>query len=293
MINSTNMDPRLNRSSKRLVQLFLVITRTLCNIIFLSSLVEYRVMPNFVNNLFNHFPFQDRWRSALNRKVSSLKMEILRTTLCDTKLKLKRVEREIGYEYLTVMRSASDAFITEFLDMVVRMLFAEEKILFQRHSTKWQTWTKEDYPLSIVSYHVSHKPCFHFSFRDSWWPEENLTTSASTLHSARYVVNDSEHALPTNVEKLLEKGPKFRIPLRVTTEVVKETEKQLESLTYRLRYDEHRKQGELPCRNNLVVPYSKNTVVLPPKMNSYQEGCLIAFKHEVLNLIEKESKILK
>ena len=46
-----------------------------------------------------------------------------------------------------------------------------------------------------------------------WWPGDNLGTSASNSKCLKYVTNDNKFDLPSNIEKLLEKGPKFRSEL--------------------------------------------------------------------------------
>ena len=154
--------------------------------------------------------------------------------------------------------------------------------------------TESTYPQSCDVYHVSHKPRFHFNFIDVWWPVDDCRRNASThSKSNNYVVNNSEFDIPTNVEQLLAKGPKFRIPVKLDDKVVKETEKQLDALTYRLRYADIRSHNDISLNDSsskLKVPYSKNTVCLPQKMNAYKENCLFAFKREVNGVIEKEIK---
>ena len=136
LVNNSGLDRSSKRTSKRLSHLFLVMTRTLCSIIFLNTLIEHKVIPNYVNNLFRHFPFQDNSNDAMRRKVTSLKMEILRTTMTTKKEKLKKLEKELGYEYLNVIRSTPTEFCAPFLDAITKMLHYEEKLIYQRHTKK-------------------------------------------------------------------------------------------------------------------------------------------------------------
>ena len=299
LVNETLKNARINSSAKRLTHLFLIRARILCHILFISTLMEFRVMPVFVENIFNHVPFQDLHNNAIKRKLFSLKLEILRTSKKDKQLRLREVERELGYEYLNVMRSAGSDFRCEFLRIIIEMVQKEEDLMFNTHSRKWKKLTDWDYPLSCESYVFSHKPYFHYYLKDNWWPDRNsFTIESDSKHNVdkcnahqnnRHVTNDSSHDIPTNVIDLLEKGPKFRVPTMLNCNLIKETETQLDRLTYKMRYNEVLQQNNADDdTNKIIIPFSKNTVKLPEKMNKYEESCLFAFKREVIEIMKDE-----
>ena len=62
---------------------------------------------------------------------------------------------------------------------------------------------------------------------------------------------------------------------------MKNTDRQLDVLTFKYRYAETMRLKESSNESKLIIPFNKNTVVLPEKMNKYQESCLVAFKYVV------------
>ena len=176
------------------------------------------------------------------------------------------------------------------------ILHKEETIIYERHSKKWNNLTHRHYPLLRECYQVKHQPQFHFHFNDVWWPGTVINSDVSiTVNNGdrnNFYTNDSNYDVPEKIKVLLEKGPKFRVPVNLKTNLIRETEMQLEVLTYKLRY-KNIFSNTNKTNHNLIVPFSKNNVSLPERMNYYQENSLTAFKREVINVLEKEVKVLK
>ena len=294
-VNSEIVDKDLNDTAKRLVHLFLVRARCLCGEVFLSTALEFRICPRYISDLFNNFPIQGNETRALQRKLMSLKMEMLNHDVHCQRQKAKSLLQELGYCYLKIIRRTSESFIRQLLKLIVEMLKNEERIIFERHSRKWKNLTHKTYPLSRESYQVKHQPCFCFRFNDIWWP--SVVTKPKMLVPENRVVstfytNDSDHVVPENVNDLLAKGPRFRVPL-YHDNLLRDAEIQLEVLTYKLRYNCMFENLDKVKDSTLKVPFPKNSVSLPEKMNRYQENSLSAFKREVMEVVEKEIKVLK
>ena len=220
-------------------------------------------------------------------------MEMVNFDLHTQRQKEKYLMRELGYCYLTVIRRTSEFFIHQFLEVITNMLKFEESIIHDRHSKKWINLTSRQYPLLRESYQVRHQPCFHFHFDDIWWPVKKTNPNVSCTEDRlddNWFTNDSNYDVPSNIRDFLGKGPKFRIPNNQNYDLLKETKIQLEVLTYKMRYSNTFQYNLNNNNDSLVVPFHKNHVKLPERMNQYQENSLAGFKHEVMNVVEKEVK---
>ena len=89
-------------------------------------------------------------------------MELLRSTITTTKSKLKDLNRDIGYLYLTVMRRTDEDFIRTLLNISMEMLCHEESVIYNRHFKKWSSLTGHNFPLARCVYELDHKPSFIF-----------------------------------------------------------------------------------------------------------------------------------
>ena len=79
--------------------------------------------------------------------------------------------------------------------------------------------------------------------------------------------------------------------MRRNNEFYTNVEKQLDRLKYNLRWKD--KINDDMVDDKIVIPFSKNSVSLPPNMNTEKENYLQFFRNKALEIIKKESRFLK
>lgn len=222
---------------------------------------------------------------AVKRKLKSTMLETVRVCVKQKKQEWEDVEKEIGYEYLKVVRRCPENFVFSLLQLIVRMMRKEEDILLQRHSKKWTSLTDHTYPIVPLSYVCEHKPVFPFPYNDNFWCVRVDRPVTRTMRLTNFT-NDSEHIIPAHINQVLSKGPKFRVPPKLNAKFTDRAKIDLETLTYNLRWKNVFESQDND--NSVIVPFHKNTVKLPPKMKNSDEEKLALFKSEALRVIEKE-----
>ena len=278
---STNIFEEDSRSSaKAMVNLSLRITRTESTLTFLGTCLEHSIIPRFIEDWFVKIPTTSK--KATLRKLSSLKKELLRDEITEQRCKLEHLRRDFGYVYLHVTRRCDKDFVDDFLDRLQHMVRAEESTSFRRHSHKWSDLTDSNFP--VCSYFFDHSPRFPFPFTDSFLCKRQDTTAP--FHISDKFTNESLVSIPEPVALLLEKGPTFRVPPKLDNKLMTNINLSLETLTYKLRWFEALKMKTTPKLT--TIPFHKNSVNLPPKMNDEKEKELISLKHEIIRAAKTE-----
>ena len=120
-------------------------------------------------------------------------------------------------------------------------------------------------------------PSFPFDIADEFWlkREKRSPNNDSTKDLGKFT-NDSNLTLPNYVEKILKKGPKFRTPHVLNKKFNEMLNLQLETLTYKLRWNDKLKTD--PIDENHTIPFKRNIVSLPPNMKKDLEQQLTALK---------------
>ena len=137
---------------------------------------------------------------------------------------------------------------------------------------------------SLFLFFFYYMPCFPFPYVDKFW-YVNSGSIAFFHHSDKFI-NEARVSVPEPVAKLLEKGPNFRVPPKLNKRLYENIDLSLEVLTYRLRWFEALKN--VPESNHRKIPFPKNSVSLPPKMEENREKELTAQKQKVLRAAKCE-----
>ena len=282
---SSNLPDGSSKSSaKALANCLLKKTRTECGILYLKTCHRNHIVPNFIDNWFRHLP---PTRKPATRKLKSLKRELLREAIDQQKQRLTHINRDIGFEYLHVTRRCPEEFVHNFLDLLLRMVRAEERLLFQRHGKKWTSLTHCEFPADL--YHLTYAPQFPFSHVDVYWctSSSDRGATAPSYTSAKFI-NETSTVMPQLVTELLEKGPNFRLPHNLDNKFMDGIELALEVLTYKLRWFFVAQKNSWTTSYNSPIPFQKNSVKLPPKMPFEKEKDLMLLKQQIMCAAKEE-----
>ena len=250
----------LRVSAKNLVNLQLKKTRTVCTVQFLKVCIAHGVIPTFATNWIRSIPEEVTKYKAIKRKMQSLMLETVRVSVKEKKRELESVEQKIGHEYLKVVRMCTRSFVIDLLQRIDAMVNQEERILHARHCRKWTDLTNDRYPLGVASYFCERRPCFPFAYSDDFWCVE-VERSGTSVHMVNNFTNDTEHDIPAPISQLFSKGPKFRVPPKLNANFTDKARLDLETLTYKLRWN-HVFQKQDCNRNDLMkVPFQKTLSV--------------------------------
>ena len=212
----------------------------------------------------------------------------------ETENKIKDLTQEIGYDYLTLTRRGVEKDVRTLLELVKMAAEKEANITYERHSKKWCDLSETPYS-SVCSAYVSYKLCFHFDLVDDFWFKKEERLANHNLQnfetSENQFTNESDVRLPHFFENILGKGPKFRAPHVLNGRFDDEIKMQLEKFTYKLRWN-HKMKNE-PVSDSRKIPFTRNTVTLPPPMSDDLEQQLTAMKREILKTTESERRKTK
>ena len=220
-------------------------------------------------------------KQAFDRKLQSLQRETLRCSVGELETKLRDLNRQAGYEYLKLTRRAPDEVIQLFLKKMDDAVRSEEKLLFERHGKKWRDLTRCDHPSS--PYHFKYMFCFPFGHEALYWYGRNDGVKNLSLKNYQ-LSNESNISIPTDVSELLSKGPNFRVQPALDNRFKDRLELNLDVFSYRLRWSNKINHVE----DKIKIPFSHNTVTIPPNMHLDEEIKLAAFKSEIVKATEEE-----
>ena len=279
---------------KTLVYQMLKQARISCSILFLLTCLTYKVIPKFVEHSVN-LPHWMETTAALDRKVASLKNEIIRRNVWYLKQKSYDANREISYNYLNLTRHPADREVKiAALDLVLSAVDQETNIIWKRHSNKWMWWTGRNFPVDRSSYDLQSKCSFFFPFRDDlWFRTGDSFDQHDSIKVNNHLINETDVFIPSSIETFLSKGPKFRLPHIGDQNFITNNEIAIDTLSYKLRWLHHSRNGRSDYVRKLKIPFDKNTVHLPPKMDDQLENNLKLFEAEAKNLMRKEVQFLK
>ena len=272
-------------AARNLINLALRKTKTECAIQFLTTCLQRHVVPRFIED---HFAWlQGVSKKSVLRKVKSLKRELIRDEIDQHREKLCVIEREIGYAYLHVTRRSPKEQAGKLLDAVINMVREEERLIHCRHRRKWFALTDCSYP--VCAYFFIYAPRFPFPYYDDFWYVRPGTDGATVpFHASNEFINDTDLSIPSAIGRLLEKGPNFRIPNKVNTNVLDKIDLAFEVLTYKLRWFEKLGHRHSDANTLSHIPFHKNSVKLPPHMSDDKERHLNCLKHEILRVAKQE-----
>ena len=258
--------------------------RSQLHLSFLKNCLRYKVIPKFVSI---KIPSNISGNEALERKKESLELEILRLRIKELDKKMAHDNIRRGHGYLHLTRSWKRENAEVFLKKLDGALELEMQQKMEIHRRKWMDLTGRTYP--GLSCEISCAPVFPFPFTDDFLCSVAVTHLDRT--SDVFVFDDgveglSENQIPAAISNVLSKGPKYRIPNKVDKHFMKNAEKELDKMTYRIRWNNVFK--DIEQKDEFKIPFTKNSVSLPPKLNEKEENNIKLFRAEVLNLIGKQ-----
>ena len=153
--------------------------------------------------------------------------------------------------------------------------------------------------MRISDYLLDHRPIFPFTYCDEFlFSVRGLSLSDTNRQEVVFDATlnqagtETELEIPTDVQALLTKGPNYRVPPNLSCKAfLSNVHKQLDRVKYNVRWND--KFDTNASDNKLSIPFSKNTVFLPPKMCQEKENKLQYFKDKALEIITKEAKLVK
>ena len=260
--------------------------RTCCHNIIISSCLKYCLSLTYIG----HKVRIENYAQEPNviRKATSLKMEMLRSDLRHLHTKKFQLERERGYQYLNLQR-LRDNDISQYILLNMRTIFKQEaQKIHERHTKKWTHIGKTVYPASLTDYmNCDYRPKFPFDR-----PKVKQSTHNCTENSNKHgtVTDNSEQNIPSNVSKLLEKGPNFRVPHKFNDKFWDKINSDFEAFFYRLRW--HTNIGDND-NDYIHIPYDRNKCTLPKSLDEIKEFQLQKFFVECKEVISSEVEIMK
>ena len=204
-----------------------------------------------------------------------------------------------GYHYLRVIRTWKKEDIQKLFQKVDKTLQKEQVIIFERHNRKWTSLTNRRYPSDFSDYQVDYRPVFPFKYADEFLfnvvraPSSSDTGLDECVFDAGFCAsNETELVFSPTIQTCLAKGPNYRAPPNLLNkQFFVNVKKQLDRLKYNFRWNA--KLGNDEANESLTIPFSKNTVSLPPKMNVEIENKLQFFSDKAFEIIHKESRKVK
>lgn len=257
---------------------------------FLQQCVDYKVIPKFIEDHIR-VPGGIQEKEAITRKATSLKMEVLRQQLKEVKEEEKHSIMRRGHGYLHLVRRWSEDMVRELLKRMETAIRETESTALEKHTKKWKKWTNQPYPVPPEQYVIDFRPVYPFPYVDSFLlPAQVHNSTSDVLNTDESGPRENKIQTPSYVNDVLAKGPNYRLPIKLDENTITNAEKELDKLTYSLRWRNVYKDesGDISQRNNLVIPFKKNTIKLPPKLEEESETNLKLFKAEVLNVIKTE-----
>ena len=133
-------------------------------------------------------------------------------------------------------------------------------------------------PICLIDYW----PRFPFFHTDEFWCKEIETRATfPRSRSSDQFTNETSIAIPDAIAHRLEKGPNYRVPHKFDKKFIDDLKLSLETITYRLRWHEALKLKH-DVKNN-YIPFHKNSVNLPCKIDEEKEKDLISLKHDIMH----------
>ncbi len=292
--------------AKSFINLQVRYARVFCDIIFLQACLLSNETPCFISNMTN---LHDNLytNKVVARKLISLEKEILRACLTEYRAKLGFLEQQRGYKYLNLTRQGTPTFLQELFTILQSDIRGEETRKFDQHGSKWSKISSGHYPMCRSDYICDLRPSFPFKYEDVYLCRNVDPHHSGKPGSPRDALSDKDFSnttdllLPDELVSLLKKGPNFRRPPNLNTKFLDNVQLSLDRLTYNLRWRNKFDNENFENANDTVqgrergsshrsfsIPFQRNSVKLPPCMNSEQEVNLLLFKDEVVKVVKQE-----
>jgi len=126
--------------------------------------------------------------------------------------------------------------------------------------------------------------CFPFVHEDGFWCRRNDSKKNFSKVNSKQLSNETNITIPSDVSELLSKGPNFRVQPALDNRFIDRFENNLDTFFYRMRWAHKADFTD----NQVMIPFGRNTVTMPPKMPFDEETKLAAFKSEILEVTKLE-----
>lgn len=295
--NSQSPDASFKNSARQLINDMLKRTRTRCAVEFLKNCLQACVVPLFILALFSEVPtFEEHVKTqALDRKMKSTQLELVRCQIATNCKKLEDLERDIGYAYFNITRYKETNVVETLLHKTEDAVRQEEQDIYQRHNRKWYALTGKNYCDSCDNYFAKLGPRLPFACVDDFWfRRERSPNSLSRQNNQNLndqISNESTVVLPSKVLDLLSKGPNFRIPPILDEKFLEHTSLDLDVFSYKFRWHFHSK--DKPLSPKIQIPFKRNTVAMPNPLPKDLEDMLTSLKQEVQTVTKTAVKKMK
>ena len=235
MVNYVNDSVNLNWNTRisaiNYVNNRMKCVRTESHIRFLKACRNFKCLPMYIKQRIDGEEYcEDK---AVQRKVLSLGMEMLRVDIKAMEEKHRHLVQESGFLWRNLQRTRGEAQeIAQYvLVNTVTVIQAEAKTLFERHSRKWRTLCNTEYPLTLECYFnkVQSHPRFPYKI--------NITVKTKDSHTFdnnQKFSNETDLLIPDGVSNILSKGPNFRLPFQVNSKFWERVSLNFDNLLYSL-----------------------------------------------------------
>ena len=293
-IKSTSLNVRTKESGRKLVNFAMKVVRLSCHLVLLHACLNYGVIPNFIDNQVK-ISSDIGITKAIYRKSQSLKLELLRGAISSIKMEKDDINRWFSYEYLNFTRSCSTELCSTILTKIEGTVKAEMELSFERHQRKLSNWTGKNYIIDRTLYEVNYRPSYMFDFHDSFWFDD-YDRSHQFISNNKYdskIRVETDISIPNDILSFLSRGPRFRLPHLHNEHFLKNNQLSILTTCQNYRWKALYDNRDSVPYNKINIPFNKNTVKFPPKLDENVELKLKMFETEAMKIINTEMKYEK